>query len=167
MANHFRLPGKIYFTAIGPGAAKQLTLRTLELLRGADLVVHDDVVPEDVLELIPARVAVQRIGKEFESNPLAREGLQRRMVEAAQNGQRVVRLMFGGQPSDAATQREITTLRHAGVEADVLLGTTPATGDADASNSSLTPEGEQPPASRNFETISLDLPRSTTSQRAD
>ena len=43
MANHFRLPGKIYFTAIGPGPAKQLTLRTLELLRGAYLVVHDDL----------------------------------------------------------------------------------------------------------------------------
>lgn len=161
MANHFRLPGKIYFTAIGPGPAKQLTLRTLELLRGADLVVHDDLVPEDVLELIPPHVAVQRIGRDFESNPRAHEGLQRRMAEAAQNGQRVVRLMFGGQPSDAATQREITTLCHAGVEAEVLLGTTPATGDAHASNSSLTLDGEQTPASRSFETISLDLPRST------
>lgn len=165
MANHFRLPGKIYFTAIGPGPAKQLTLRTLELLRGADLVVHDDLVPEDVLELIPPHVAVQRIGKEFESNPRAHEGLQRRMVEAAQNGQRVVRLVFGSQPSDAETQREITTLRHAAVEAEVLLGTTPATGDGDASNSSLTLDGEQTPASRRFETISLDLQQ--TSQRAD
>jgi uroporphyrin-III C-methyltransferase len=161
MANHFRLPGKIYFTAIGPDPAKQLTLRTLELLRGADLVVHDDLVPEDVLELIPAHVAVQRIGKEFESNPRADEGLQRRMVEAARNGQRVVRLMFGGQPSDRETQREITNLHHAGVEAEVLLGTTPATGDGNASNSSLTPDGEQPPAARSFETVSLDLPRST------
>ena len=161
MANHFRLPGKIYFTAIGPGPAKQLTLRTLELLRGADLVVHDDLVPEDVLELIPPHVAVQRTGKEFESNPRADEGLQRRMVEAVQNGQRVVRLMFGGQPSDRETQREIITLRHAGVEAEVLLGTTPATGDREASNSSLALEGEQPAASRSFETISLDLPRPT------
>ena len=161
MAKHFRLPGKIYFTAIGPGPAKQLTLRSLELLRGADLVVHDDLVPEDVLELIPPQVAVQRIGKEFESNPRAHERLQRSMVEAAQNGQRVVRLMFDGQTSDAATQREMTTLCHAGVEAEVLLGTMPATGDGDASNSSLTLEGEQTPASRSFETISLDLPRST------
>jgi uroporphyrin-III C-methyltransferase len=161
MANHFRLPGKVYFTAIGPGPAKQLTLRTLELLRGADLVVHDGLVPEDVLELIPAHVAVQRIGKEFESNQRAHEGLQRRMAEAAQNGQRVVRLMFGGQPNDAATQREITTLRYAGVEAEVLLGTTQATGDAEVSNSSLTLDGEQKPPSRSFETISLDIPRST------
>ena len=161
MANHFSLPGKIYFTAIGPGPAKQLTLQTLELLREADLVVHDDLVPEDVLELIPPHVAVQRIGKEFESNPRADEGLQRRMVKAARNGQRVVRLMFGGQPSDRETHREITTLRHAGVEAEVLLGTTPATGDREASNSSLALEGEQPAASRSFETISLDLPRST------
>jgi uroporphyrin-III C-methyltransferase len=161
MGIHFRLPGKIYFTAIGPGPAKQLTLRTLELLRGADLVVHDDLVPEEVLGLIPPHVAVQRIAKDFESNPRAHEGLQRRVVEAAQNGQRVVHLMFGGQPNDAETRLEITTLRHAGVEGEVLLGTTPATDDREASNSSPALEGAQPPASRSFETISLDLPRST------
>lgn len=137
------------------------------MLRGADLVMDNDRVPEDVLELIPPHVAVQKIGKEFESNPQAHQGLQRRMVEAAQNGLRVVRLMFGGQPSDAATQREITTRCHAGVEAEVLPGTTPATGDGDASNSSLALDGEQTPPSRSFETISLTFPAQQTSQQAD
>ena len=139
MASHFTLPGKVYFTAIGPGPAKRLTLRTLELLRRADLVVHDDRVPEDVLELIPPHVAVVRTGNNTEPNGRPHEEIQRRMAEAAKNGQSVLRLIFEAIPSDPGARREITTLRQAGIEAEIVPGTTLA------------------PVSGSFEAISLDL----------
>lgn len=132
MARQFRLPGKVYLTAIGPGPAKRLTLRTLELLRRADLVVHDDQVPSDVLELVPPHVAVLRMTKELGPNNRAHEETQRRMVEAARNGQCVVRLIFGGIPSDRDAQREIIILRERGIEAELLAGTPLATAEAGA-----------------------------------
>ena len=132
MARQFRLPGKVYLTAIGPGPAKRLTLRTLELLRRADLVVHDDQVPSDVLELVPPHVAVLRMTKELGPNSRTHEETQRRMVEAARNGQCVVRLIFVGIPSDRDAQREIIILRERGIEAELLAGTPLATAEAGA-----------------------------------
>lgn len=132
MASHFTLPGKVYLTAIGPGPAKRLTLRTLELLRRADLIVHDDQVPSDVLELVPAHVAVLRMTKELAANSRTHEEIQRRMAEAARNGQCVVRLIFGGIPSDRNAQREIIILRESGIEAELLAGTPLAAAEAGA-----------------------------------
>ena len=110
MTSHFTLPGKIHLTAIGPGPAKRLTLRTLELLRRADLVVHDDQVPSDVLELVPPHVAVLRMTKELEPNTRTSEEIQRRMAEAARNGQCVVRLIFDGSASDREGDGNFDTL---------------------------------------------------------
>jgi siroheme synthase len=132
MASRFTLPGKIYLTAIGPGPAKRLTLRTLELLRRADLIVHDDQVPSDVLELVPPHVAVLRMTKEPGTNSRTHEEIQRRMAEAARNGQCVVRLIFGGIPSDRDAQREIIILRERGIEAELLAGTPWAAAEAGA-----------------------------------
>lgn len=148
MASHFTLPGKVYFTAIGPGPAKRLTLRTLELLRGADLIVHDDLVPEDVLELIPPHVAVQKLGN-------ALEEVHRRMSEAAQNGQYVVRLMFSGPLSTSEPQREIAALRQAGIEAELVPSDCSATAEA---NCTL---NEEQTSSGSIQEISLDVPRSS------
>lgn len=50
----FTLPGKVYLVGAGPGSAKLLTLRALEILRTADLVLHDDLVSDDVLAAVPA-----------------------------------------------------------------------------------------------------------------
>ena len=132
MASHFTLPGKVYLTAIGPGPAKRLTLRTLELLRRADLVVHDDQIPSDVLELVPPHVAVLRMTEELGPNSRTHEEIQRRMTEAARNGQCVVRLIFGGIPSDRDVQREFIILRARGIGAELLAGTPLATAEAGA-----------------------------------
>ena len=139
MAKHFTLPGRIYFAVIGPGPAKRLTLRTLELLRKADLIVHDDLVPVDVLELIAPHIAVQRIATDLASGPRSFEDVRRRMVEAAKNGLCVVRLMFGGSLSEPDTQREITTLRQAGIEAEFLAGTLSGAAAAEGSQGSFLP----------------------------
>lgn len=137
MAKHFTLPGRIYFAVIGPGPAKRLTLRTLELLRKADLIVHDDLVPDDVLELIAPHVAVQKIATDLASGRHSFEDVRRRMVEAAKNGQCVVRLMFGGSLSEPETQREITNLHQAGIEAEFLAGTLSAAAAAEGSKGSF------------------------------
>ena len=57
------LPGKVYLTGAGPGSAKMLTLRAMEVLRSADVVFHDDLVSCEVLALIPSRTGVYNVGK--------------------------------------------------------------------------------------------------------
>jgi siroheme synthase len=70
--------------------------------------------------------------EELGSNSRTHVEIQRRMTEAARNGQCVVRLIFGGIPSDRDAQREIIILRERGIEAELLAGTPLATAEAGA-----------------------------------
>ncbi|MGB7844701.1 MAG: SAM-dependent methyltransferase [Candidatus Acidiferrum sp.] len=120
MAHRYTLPGKVYLTGAGPGSAKLLTLQAVELLQRADLVLHDDLISEDVLTLIPAHVAVQNVGKRRGVEKPSQESIQQRIITAARNGQTVVHLK-GGDPSDfAPTQEEVAALLEAGVEFEII-----------------------------------------------
>ncbi|HSK44186.1 MAG TPA: SAM-dependent methyltransferase, partial [Candidatus Binatia bacterium] len=44
------MAGKVYIVGAGPGAADLLTLRAATLLRAAQVVLHDDLVPQDILD---------------------------------------------------------------------------------------------------------------------
>jgi len=79
------------------------------------------------------------MGSDMEPNGRPHEEIQRRMAEAAKNGQSVLRLIFEAIPSDPSARREITALRQAGIEAEVVPASTLA------------------PVSGSFEAISLDL----------
>lgn len=138
MQIRYNLPGKVYLTGGGPGSAKLLTLRALELLRRADLVLHDDLVSDDVLAQIPAHVAVHNVGKRCGSKKTTQEEILRRMIAGARAGSTVVRLKGGDPLIFARTQEEIVALRQAGIEFEIVPGITAATAAAAAAQIPLT-----------------------------
>jgi uroporphyrin-III C-methyltransferase len=122
----YSLPGKVYLAGAGPGSAKLLTLGALEALRKADLVLHDDLVSADVLACIPARAAVQNVGKRCGHKKTTQDQINRRMIQAARGGQTVVRLKGGDPLIFGRTHEEITALRQAGVDFEIIPGITAA-----------------------------------------
>jgi uroporphyrin-III C-methyltransferase len=89
--------GKVYIVGAGPGDPRLLTIRGLECLRLADVVVYDRLVDGAVLDQAPR--AARRIfaGKEPEHHPLAQEAIHELLAEEAARGRTVVRLK-GGDP---------------------------------------------------------------------
>jgi len=138
MAAQFVLPGKVYLVGAGPGSAKMLTLRAAELLRQADVVLHDDLVSAEVLALIPAHTAVHNVGKRCGFKRATQEEIQRRMIAAAQAGQSVVRLKGGDPLIFGRTGEEIRALRENGIEFEIVPGITAATAAAAAAQIPLT-----------------------------
>jgi uroporphyrin-III C-methyltransferase len=138
VAARYKLPGKVYLTGAGPGTAKLLTLRALEVLEQADVVLHDDLVSADVLERIPARAAVCNVGKRCGQKKISQESIQERMIEAAQSGLTVVRLKGGDPLIFGRTKEEILALREAGIEFEIVPGITAATAAAAAAQIALT-----------------------------
>jgi len=132
------LPGKVYLTGAGPGSAKLLTLRAMEVLKNADIVFHDDLVSTEVLALIPAHVAVHNVGKRCGPKKISQEEIQQRLIRAARSGQSVVRLKGGDPLIFGRAQEEIAALRKAAIPFEIVPGVTAACAAAAAAEISLT-----------------------------
>src|SRR5215475_553906 len=132
MTAPYTLPGKVYLTGAGPGSSKLLTLRALEVLRTADVVFHDDLVSEEVLAVIPSHIAVHSVGKRCALKKTSQEEIQRRIIAAARSGQSVVRLKGGDPLVFGRAHEEITALREAGIDFEIVPGITAAAAAAAA-----------------------------------
>lgn len=109
--------GSVAIAGAGPGDPDLVTLRTLRLLHDADVVVHDPLVGEGVLEL--ARRDAERIavGDAPGEGAIGRNRVPEFLAERALAGQRVVRLELGD-PAGA----ELTYLRRRGIAATLVPG---------------------------------------------
>jgi len=113
--------GSITFLGAGPGDADLLTMNALRVLQDADIVFHDQSVSAEILDRIrrdATRVAVN------EENHDAR----RLMVQAAQAGQRVVRLGAGVGVA-IVTGEEFAALHDAGSACFTVAGISADFGD--------------------------------------
>jgi len=134
----FTLPGKVYLVGAGPGSAKLLTLRALEVLRIADVVFHDELVSSEVVDMIPSRTAVYNVGKRCGIKKITQDEIQRRMISAARGGQTVVRLKGGDPLIFGRSGEELRALRRAGIQFEIVPGVTAAIAAAAAAEIPLT-----------------------------
>lgn len=92
-----RVAGFVSIVGAGPGDPDLLTLKALRRIEAADLILHDRLVGDGVLERIPAGTARENVGKGPDGSGATQAEINRRMVEAAEAGRSVVRLK-GGDP---------------------------------------------------------------------
>jgi uroporphyrinogen III methyltransferase/synthase len=86
--------GAVYLVGAGPGDAGLLTLRGAELLRRADVVLHDALVNPDLLRLAPPSAELISRGKKM---TMPQEEINALLIARAREGKCVVRLK-GGDP---------------------------------------------------------------------
>ncbi len=72
--------GKVYLVGAGPGDPELLTLRAVRLLETADVVFHDDLVPNEVLALVHRHALVARVGKRCGRRRSTQAGIQGLMI---------------------------------------------------------------------------------------
>lgn len=88
--------GLVSLIGAGPGDPELLTLKALRRLREADLVLHDALVPAEVIALAGSARAFD-VGKRARRKSTPQETIHRIMIHAALRGERVARLK-GGDP---------------------------------------------------------------------
>jgi len=91
-------PGTVSIVGAGPGDPKLLTIRARERLDAADLVLHDSLVGDGVVDSIPGPATVEYVGKRPDGERTTQAEINRRLVTEARLGNRVVRLK-GGDPT--------------------------------------------------------------------
>lgn len=131
------MESKVYIVGAGPGAADLLTLRAASLLRAADVVLHDDLVPQEILDLVPATADVINVGKRCGKHNTSQEKINVLLIEYGRSGV-VVRLKSGDPAIFGRLGEELDALREAGIAFEVVPGVTAATAAAAAANFTLT-----------------------------
>jgi len=116
----------VYLVGAGPGDPELLTVRALRLLETADVVFHDDLVPEEVLALAGRLALVTSVGKRCGRPRITQAGIHALMIESARAGQSVVRLKSGDPLVFGRAGEEIAALRAAGISFEIVPGVTAA-----------------------------------------
>jgi uroporphyrin-III C-methyltransferase len=132
------MKGKVYLVGAGPGDPELLTLKALRLLRTADAVLHDDLVPQEILKLIPSKVQVHNVGKRCGKKNMVQEEINFLMIALADSGLSVIRLKSGDPLIFGRAGEEIEALRRAGIGYEIVPGVTSALGAAAAVEIPLT-----------------------------
>ena len=130
----------VVFVGAGPGAADLITLRGVQWLARADVVLFDALTDPALRELAPAARWVD-VGKRGFCDSTGQARIDALLVKFARQGLRVVRLK-GGDPSIfGRLEEELQALAEAGLEAEVVPGVTAAIAAAAATQKPLTRRG--------------------------
>jgi uroporphyrin-III C-methyltransferase len=134
-------PGRVWLVGAGPGDPELLTLKALRALQGADVVVHDGLVSDEILALAP--VAAQRISvaKRKSRHAYGQDEINRMLVAFALEGLEVVRLKGGDPFIFGRGGEELEACRATGVECLVVPGVTAALAASAGAGAPLTHRG--------------------------
>jgi len=120
------MSGKVFLVGAGPGDPDLLTAKAIRILRTAEIVLHDALVGQQVLDLIPVSAHVENVGKRGGGKHCPQHLINRRIVHFASLGKCVVRLQGGDPMLFGRAGEEIHALREAAIDFEVIPGVTAA-----------------------------------------
>ncbi len=118
--------GTVWLVGAGPGDPDLMTLKAHRLLAEADVVVHDRLVPDGVVEALPASTRIVDVGKLPFHHKVTQDDINRIIVAEARAGNMVVRLKGGDPFLLGRGGEEVRACLDAGIEVQVVPGVSSA-----------------------------------------
>lgn len=120
------MSARVYLVGAGPGDPDLLTVKAVRVLRSADIVLHDALVTEEILQIARPNTQLIDVGKRVGEKRLTQDDINQLLIDLSSCANIVVRLK-GGDPSIfGRAAEEIAALRMAGIAFEVVPGITAA-----------------------------------------
>jgi uroporphyrinogen III methyltransferase/synthase len=116
--------GRVFLVGAGPGDPGLLTVRALELIADADVILHDRLIPPEALAAAAPEAEIVDVGKQGGGPQMPQAEIDRLLLEHARAGRRVVRLKGGDPFVFGRGGEEALVLREAGIPFEVVPGVT-------------------------------------------
>ena len=130
--------GHVALVGAGPGDPELLTLKAVRLIESADVILHDDLVPEAILDLAATAAEIVNVGKRCGTKTITQEEINALMIEHARAGRSVVRLKSGDPLLFGRAAEEMDALTEADIPYEIVPGVSAAFAAAAALGRSLT-----------------------------
>lgn len=121
-------PGTIWLAGAGPGDPGLMTLLTAKGLKDADVIMHDALVSNDILDWANPSATLEFVGKRAGVKSLKQPEITTRMIAHARAGKRVLRLKGGDPFVFGRGGEEAIELAKAGVHFRIIPGVTSGIG---------------------------------------
>lgn len=118
--------GVVWLIGAGPGAEDLLTLRAQRLLQEADVIVHDQLVPQAVVDMGRRDAERISVGKTKGNHTFSQAQINTLIVRLAREGRKVARLKSGDPMIFGRAGEEVAALRKAGIDYVIVPGVTAA-----------------------------------------
>ena len=118
--------GEVFLVGTGPGAPDLITVRGKELIERADVIVHDSLIPMELLALAPDGAEIIDVGKRAGCHKADQDEINRILVEKAKDGNLVVRLKGGDPFIFGRGGEEVEMLIKEGIRVHLVPGVTSA-----------------------------------------
>lgn len=118
--------GKVYLVGAGPGDFELITLKGYELIRQADVILHDHLISAELLQLAKPKAEIITVGKFAGRHTMPQEQINALLIEKAAEHQVVIRLKGGDPFLFGRGGEEAEACAEAGVDFEVVPGVTSA-----------------------------------------
>jgi len=132
------MQGFVSFVGSGPGDPELLTLKAVNRLKSADVILFDDLSAGPILDFARPGADLVAVGKRAGRPSPKQDHVSRLLVDYAQEGIRVVRLKSGDPGIFGRLEEEVTALRAASIGFEIIPGVTSAAAAAAAAGIPLT-----------------------------
>jgi len=126
----YTMTGKVYLVGAGPGDSKLITLRAVELLQKADVVLYDRLVSKRIISMIPKSTEKVYVGREVGDDTTHQNNTNELMVKFAKSKKNIVRLKGGDPIIFGRGGEEAEYLKSCNINYEIIPGITSGIGSA-------------------------------------
>jgi len=133
-----KMRGKVFIVGAGPGDPKLITIKAVEAIRSADVVLYDRLVSKQIIDMIPKKTQRVYVGRDVGDDYGHQDTTNDLMVKYAKTKRNVVRLKGGDPFIFGRGGEEAEFLRKHGIKYEIVPGITSGIGSAEYSGIPLT-----------------------------